>query len=55
MSEHNLRYFGLASLTGLTVVGWILDKLPEEITSAVFIAVATVITIDIYKNRNSTG
>ncbi len=48
----NLRYYALASLSGLTVVGWILDKIPEEVTPAVFAAVGLVITADYIKHRN---
>lgn len=51
MSNHNLRYFGLASLTGLTVVGWILDKVSEDITAAAFIAIGALIAVDVYKHR----
>jgi len=48
----NLRYYALGSLTALTVVGWILDKIPEEVTTAVFAAVGIVITADYIKHRN---
>jgi len=47
----NLRYYGLASLTGLTVVGWFLDKIPPEVTTAVFAAVGVLITADYIKHR----
>ena len=55
MTEHNLRYYGLASLTGLTVVGWILDKVPPEVTTAVFAGIGLLVTVDVIKNRNNTG
>jgi len=48
----NLRYYALGSLTGLTIVGWILDKIPPEVTTAVFAAVGVVITADYIKHRN---
>jgi len=48
----NLRYFGLAGLIGITIVGWLLDKITPEITSAVFLAVGALITADIVKHRN---
>ena len=50
--EGNLRYYGLGSLTALTIVGWILEKVPPEITVAVFGAVSLIVTADVYKHRN---
>ncbi len=55
MTEHNLRYFGLASLVGLTVVGWFLDKLTPEITTAVFAGIGALVVADVVKNRKSVG
>jgi hypothetical protein len=54
MSDHNLRYFGLAALTGLTALGWVLDKLTPEITAAVFIALGGLVGLDMYKARKVT-
>jgi len=54
MSNHNLIYFGLASLTGLTVVGWLVDKLTADITAAVFTGIGVLVAVDVYKNRKST-
>ena len=48
----NLRYYGLGAICGLTAVGWLLDKLNPEITSAVFIAIGALVTADIAKHRN---
>ena len=53
MTEHNLRYFGLAALTGLTVVGWFLDKLTPEVTTAVFAGIGALVVADIVKHRNT--
>ena len=55
MSDHNLRYFGLAALTGLTALGWFLDKLTPEITAAVFIALGGLVGLDMYKARKGKG
>jgi len=55
MTEHNLRYFGLAALTGLTIVGWILEKLTPEITTAVFAGIGALVVADVIKARNITG
>jgi len=52
MSSHNLRYYGLGSLMALTIVGWLLDKIPPEVTQAVFIAVGALITADYAKHRH---
>lgn len=54
MTEHNLRYFGLAAISGLTVTGWLLNKLTPEITGAVFIALGTLVAADVIKHRNET-
>jgi len=54
MAEHNLRYFGLASLVGLTAVGWFLDKITPEITAAVFVAIGSLVGLDMYKHKAST-
>lgn len=54
MSDHNLRYFGLAALVGLTSVGWVLDKLTPEITGAVFVAIGSLVGLDMYKARKVT-
>ncbi len=55
MSDHNLRYFGLGALVGLTALGWFLDKITPEITGAVFIAIGSLVGLDMYKNRTSVG
>jgi len=55
MSEHNLRYYGLIALSGLTAVGWLLNKITPEITSGVFIAITTVVVLDLYKHRDDKG
>jgi len=47
----NLRYYGLGAITGLTVTGWILDKIPPEVTTAVFGAIGLLITADYIKHR----
>ena len=47
-----LRYYGIGGLVGLTIVGWILDKIPPEITIAVFTALGLVVTADIYKHKD---
>ncbi len=47
----NLRYYGLGALTGLTVVGWLLDKLGPDITLAVFVAVGGILGADMIKHR----
>ena len=52
MSDHNLRYFGLAGLVGLTTVGWLLDKLTPEITAAVFVAIGSLVGLDMYKHKS---
>lgn len=52
MTNHNLRYYALGSLTGLTVVGWILNKVPEEVTIAIFAALGLVITADWLKHKD---
>jgi len=51
MATHNLRYYALGSLTGLTALGWFLDKLPEEVTTAVFAALGIIITADWLKHK----
>lgn len=50
--EGKLRYYGLAGLVGLTITGWILDKIPPEITIAVFSAIALIVTADVYKHKD---
>jgi len=52
MTNHNLRYYALGSLTGLTIVGWLLDKLTPDITMAVFGAVGAIVAIDMIKHKN---
>jgi len=54
MTDHNLRYYGLASISGLTAIGWVLNKLTPEITSAIFVALGALITADVIKHRNDT-
>jgi len=51
MSHGNLRYYGLGALTGLTALGWLLDKIPPEITTAVFAALGVIISADYLKHR----
>ncbi len=48
---HNLRYYGLGALTGLTALGWFLDKITPEITTAVFVALGVIITADYVKHK----
>ena len=48
----NLRYYTLGALTGLTITGWLLDKIPPDVTMAVFAAFGAVLTADIIKHRN---
>ena len=54
MTNHNLRYYALGSLTGLTALGWYLNKLTPDITIAVFAALGAVITADYIKHKNDT-
>lgn len=53
MSTHNLRYFGLGAIVGLTALGWVLDKITPEITTAVFVALGVIITADVIKHKDS--
>jgi len=46
MTNHNLRYYALGSLTGLIALGWFLDKVPEEVTVGVFAALGVIIGAD---------
>ena len=48
----NLRYYALGGICGLTALGWFLDKVPPEVTQAVFVALGAVITADYIKHRN---
>ena len=48
----NLRLYGLGALTLLTITGWVLDKIPIEVTLGAFAAVTLVVTADIYKHRS---
>ncbi len=52
MSTHNLRYFGMGALVGLTALGWILDEITPEITAAVFVALGAITTADVYKHKD---
>jgi len=52
MDTGKLRYYGLGSITGLTALGWFLDKLTPEITTAIFAALGALVTADIIKHRN---
>jgi hypothetical protein len=52
MPENSLRYYALGSATGLTIVGWLLDKLPPEVGQAVIAAVAVIAGADMIKHRN---
>jgi len=54
MSSGNLRYFGLGGIVGLTALGWLLDKINDEITMAVFVALGAIITADYAKHKNDT-
>ena len=47
-----LRYYALGALTGLTVVGWFMEKLTPEITLGVFVALGAIITADVVKHKN---
>jgi hypothetical protein len=53
MTNHNLRYYALGALTGLTALGWVLDKITPEISTAVFAVIGAVITADIVKHREN--
>jgi len=50
--EGKLRYYATGGLVGLTIVGWILDKIPPEVTLAVFAALGLLVTADVYKHRS---
>ena len=52
MDTGKLRYYALGGLVGLTALGWILEKLPEEVAIGVFIALAAVITADVVKHKS---
>ena len=54
MTNHNLRYYGLGALTGLTALGWYLGKVTPEITTAVFAAIGVLIGADYLKHKNDT-
>jgi len=57
MSEHNLRYYGLAAYAGLVALFVGLDKLDisdPTIAGAILAPIALVITADIYKHRADT-
>ncbi len=57
MSEHNLRYFGLAAYTGLVALFTGLDKIDVSdptVAGALLAPIAIVITADIYKHRAET-
>ncbi len=57
MSEHNLRYFGLAAYTALVGLFVGLDKIDVSdptIAGALLAPIAVVITADIYKHRSDT-
>ena len=51
--QGQLRYYGLGALTGLTALGWILDKITPEVTTAVFAALGAIITADYVKHKNN--
>ena len=48
----NLRYYGLGALTGLTIVGWLLDKTTPEITLAVFGVIGALVGADMLKHKD---
>jgi len=52
MADHNLRYYALAALTGLTALGWVLEKINGQITAAVFVTITAIVAADIYKHRD---
>lgn len=55
MTEHNLRYFGLAAYTALVALFVGLDKVDisePTIAAALLAPIALVITADIYKHRS---
>ena len=54
MSDHNLRYFGLAALTGLTALGWVLDKITPEVTLGVFTVLGGIVGLDMYKHKSDS-
>ena len=55
MSAGNLRYYGLGALTGLTALGWTLDKVSPEVTTAVFVALGAIITADYAKHKSDNS
>jgi hypothetical protein len=56
MTNHNLRYYALASYTGLIALFVGLDKLPltENIAIALLAPIGLVIGADMIKARNET-
>ena len=55
MSHGNLRYYGLGAMTGLTALGWVLDRISPEIKAAVFVAIGAIITADYAKHKNDNN
>ena len=56
MSNHNLRYYALASYTGLVALFVALDKLPltENLAIALLAPIGIVVGADMIKARNET-
>jgi len=55
MTEHNLRYYGLAAYVGLVALFVGLDKVDisdPAIAAGLLAPIAVVITADIYKHRD---
>jgi hypothetical protein len=56
MTEHNLRYYGLAAYTGLVALFTGLDKIDisdPSVAAAVLAPIVIVITADIYKHKSN--
>ena len=48
----NLRYYALGALTGLTALGWVLDKLTPEVITAVFAVIGGIVAADMIKHKS---
>ena len=56
MTEHNLRYYGLAAYTGLTALFVGLDKVDISdpiVATALLAPIVIVLTADIYKHKDN--
>jgi len=52
MTEHYLRYLAIGLGTGLVALGWVLDKLPEEVGIAAVSALLLIAGADMYKHKD---